>query len=595
MADNEIFNLDEYMIGSYADLEEILEDVQKHLIRLGKRIRVALDALPSQILKKLKELAMDTASFLDKAFTVDSLEDYEHIAAVCGEELANSLLQLQLSFLGLQNAVIAAAAPIAQVLVPVIQAAVDALTGLANSIGYVLRTLLLGQEAADNFSDSLTGVSSAAKSVKRTLAGFDQINRLGSSASSGSFLNMSTVKPLTKQWEKLSQQLLAFLEPLQKIDLTPAAKSLERLREALQPITRTLLAGLEWAWYNLFVPLAQWTVEELLPVFLDTLTAALQALGKIIEELKPAFTWLWENCLKPLAEWAGDQVIDYLKGIICQLTGVSDWVHSSQGPVNDMITAGKDLVGWLTQVAAKTMSWSEVNDTASASIGRVLTAILSSQLPMDGTISSIGLVVDSLGDLASAFGLVDTASGTTWDALQQVWKGAWIWLKEKTMDPTYKGVKDTLNGIIDLINSLLRGLTSGLNFVSRSMNKLGFKLPDWLPIVGGKRVSFGLQEFTTPQIPKLAQGAVLPANKPFLAMVGDQKHGTNIEAPLETIQEAVGVVMEDMIASNMAGHEATVSVLREILQAVLGISIGDDVIAGAVDRHNRKMAMVWGG
>ena len=96
------------------------------------------------------------------------------------------------------------------------------------------------------------------------------------------------------------------------------------------------------------------------------------------------------------------------------------------------------------------------------------------------------------------------------------------------------------------------------------------------------------------KIPYLAQGAVLPANRPFLAVVGDQKHGANVEAPLETIQEAVALVMGDVVASNMAGHEATVGVLREILDAVLGIEIGDEVIGRAAARYGSRMAVVRG-
>lgn len=80
-----------------------------------------------------------------------------------------------------------------------------------------------------------------------------------------------------------------------------------------------------------------------------------------------------------------------------------------------------------------------------------------------------------------------------------------------------------------------------------------------------------------------------------MAMLGDQKHGTNIEAPLSTIQEAVAMVMQDYSAANLAGHEATVAVLREILEAVLGIEIGDKVIADAVQRYNSRMAVVRGG
>ncbi len=98
-----------------------------------------------------------------------------------------------------------------------------------------------------------------------------------------------------------------------------------------------------------------------------------------------------------------------------------------------------------------------------------------------------------------------------------------------------------------------------------------------------------------PQIPYLAQGAVLPANKPFLAMVGDQRHGTNVEAPLATIQEAVALAMEDQFAGMMAGFEASVRVQKQILQAVLGIEIGDSTIGQAAARYNRKMAIIKGG
>ena len=57
------------------------------------------------------------------------------------------------------------------------------------------------------------------------------------------------------------------------------------------------------------------------------------------------------------------------------------------------------------------------------------------------------------------------------------------------------------------------------------------------------KIGWNLPQFNAPQIPYLAQGAVLPANKPFLAMVGDQRNGTNIEAPLETIKQALSEVM----------------------------------------------------
>lgn len=129
----------------------------------------------------------------------------------------------------------------------------------------------------------------------------------------------------------------------------------------------------------------------------------------------------------------------------------------------------------------------------------------------------------------------------------------------------------------------------------RAANKLSFTVPEWVPSIGGKRFGVNLPTVSAPSIPYLARGAVLPANKPFLAMVGDQKHGTNIEAPLSTIQEAVSLVMEDQTAAILRGFEASVGVQKEILEAVLGIRIGDDVLGRAVSRYNRRLSTMQGG
>lgn len=56
-------------------------------------------------------------------------------------------------------------------------------------------------------------------------------------------------------------------------------------------------------------------------------------------------------------------------------------------------------------------------------------------------------------------------------------------------------------------------------------------------------------------IPYLATGAVIPPNAPFMAMLGDQKKGTNVEAPLETIKQAV----RDVMRENGRGKGATYS------------------------------------
>lgn len=54
-----------------------------------------------------------------------------------------------------------------------------------------------------------------------------------------------------------------------------------------------------------------------------------------------------------------------------------------------------------------------------------------------------------------------------------------------------------------------------------------------------------LTALSVPHIPKLATGTIIPPNNPYLAVVGDQRSGTNVEAPLETIVEAMQIALRE--------------------------------------------------
>ncbi|MDO4832423.1 MAG: hypothetical protein Q4A45_03350 [Clostridia bacterium] len=97
-----------------------------------------------------------------------------------------------------------------------------------------------------------------------------------------------------------------------------------------------------------------------------------------------------------------------------------------------------------------------------------------------------------------------------------------------------KAISDWFAGIPNTIKNALNSVIDKINTVSaRISDKLSFSLP------------FDLGDFsiTIPRIPRLAQGAVIPANREFLAVLGDQKSGTNIEAPLSTIEQALENVL----------------------------------------------------
>ena len=66
---------------------------------------------------------------------------------------------------------------------------------------------------------------------------------------------------------------------------------------------------------------------------------------------------------------------------------------------------------------------------------------------------------------------------------------------------------------------------------------LSFDIPSWVPFIGGGHFGFNIQQ--APQIPYLAQGAVIPPNREFMAVLGDQTRGNNIEAPEDLIRKIV--------------------------------------------------------
>lgn len=116
----------------------------------------------------------------------------------------------------------------------------------------------------------------------------------------------------------------------------------------------------------------------------------------------------------------------------------------------------------------------------------------------------------------------------------------------------FEGIKNAIkvpiNAIIGFINKMIGGL-----------NKLHIDVPAIKGITDGFTIGFNI-----PTIPELAQGAVLPANKPFLAMLGDQKNGTNIEAPLSTIEEAVENVL------NRQGTDGPYTIILQVGNQRLG-------------------------
>ncbi len=135
-------------------------------------------------------------------------------------------------------------------------------------------------------------------------------------------------------------------------------------------------------------------------------------------------------------------------------------------------------------------------------------------------------------------GIIDFVAGVfTGD-----WERAWNGIKEifaGVFNAFEAIVKAPINAVIGAINGLIGGVTEGLNHVIEMINSIDFEVPDWIPGVGGLSFDIDIPKVKAPKIPYLATGAVIPPNAPFVAMLGDQRHGNNIEAPEDLIRKIV--------------------------------------------------------
>ena len=109
--------------------------------------------------------------------------------------------------------------------------------------------------------------------------------------------------------------------------------------------------------------------------------------------------------------------------------------------------------------------------------------------------------------------------------------------------------KGIVNGIIEGISSVWSTLVGWANSIKDLFSIRPSASAAGVSMVGGaspRAVSYPRLMAPIPEIPipALATGAVIPPNREFLAVLGDQKHGTNIEAPLSTIEQAVENVMK---------------------------------------------------
>lgn len=283
-----------------------------------------------------------------------------------------------------------------------------------------------------------------------------------------------------------------------------------------------LIDGLNWLWNNVLIPLIQWLIENVIPV------------------LAPIVAWIGDTLLSIVASVTGmaDSVLKQLDGIIQFLTGVftGDWAKALSGillyvegfkqNINIIFNFIKNqildpLSKWLDGVFK--VDWVKdfgvIGDYMNAWLANIQNIVAAVKQAFSGIVDFVNGVLS--GDWQQA-----------WDGIKNIFGGAW--------NGMLAIIKSPINGIIGLMNGLLRAAQIMQNGVANALNKMNISVPSWVTsLTGVSSIGFHISKWSAPHIPYLAQGAVIPPNKEFMAVLGDQKSGNNIEAPESLIRKIV--------------------------------------------------------
>lgn len=388
-------------------------------------------------------------------------------AAKVAKSYSGQVSQLSFNFNNLKVAIGNAIIPILQSVLPYVNAAISALTSFFNTVGQLMSELF-GVEYNQMQSDQLDGVSDSAnkaavaqdnlaastkkagKAAKDNLQSFDKLNVRqkdtstadSATGSASSDTNITHIKPTVNKTNAKNAGSLAeigkYLNPLKAIDLSPLTNSLKRLKDALKPLTKSMFSGLDWAYHNLFVPLAEFTIEEVLPRFLDILSEAVDGLTTILDCAKSVWQTFYEKCLKPIAEFAGKKMLDFLDGFKDKLSRLVDKIQNST-VFEDLCTIFEKLGPVIADVV------NGLINIESLKVNIIWSAIF----------AEVGYIFDQLAD---SIGLVaDLLSGDLSEALDHL-ANLVIWNKVKALDEFFKGVKDAVFGFLGLNDQCIESI-----------------------------------------------------------------------------------------------------------------------------------------
>lgn len=497
----------------------------------------------------------------------------------------------------LKGALLTLVQPLVNIIIPAFTKFVNILAAIINKIASVFAVLTgktvesskAAAEALNKQTSALNGTGAAAKEAKKQLLGFDEINQLTEDTSGGGG-GSGTIAPDFSGLDDTEDELNTILGLVGAIATGLLAWKIASLfTDSLSMIGGIALAA-AGAFALVYFWLDAWNNGIDMQNFLGMLAGAAALAGGLAIAFgsTAAGIALVIGGLAMLVVGIKDVIengftLENTLTIIAGLLAAGLGIGLLTGNWIPLLIAG--IAAALIALVSFTGHGEELINGLKETIdgfGKFFKGVFSGDMEMiaeglkqiwDGLKNTWNAVIDSIRDawnmfiewlrgknpeLAAIFETYGKLAADLYNTAKQILSGFITFISgvfTGDWNRAWEGVKEIFRGIWNRIVAILEGainlIIGGINWMIRQLNKIQIKAPGWL---GGGTIGFNIPAISTVSIPRLAQGAVIPPNREFLAVLGDQKNGTNVEAPLETIKQAVA----EVLSQNGSGEEITI-------------------------------------
>lgn len=338
------------------------------------------------------------------------------------------------------------------------------------------------------------------------------------------------------------------------LDFYPLLESISNLTSTFAPIIEAIGNVLDWIYKNIVLPMLKWVIEVGLPTVINLVSKVATFLADhqpIVEAFGAALIGAFAAAkIAGLASRVIKSVSGIAmaaKGLIALMTGTGGIMGGIKAIATAIGPGGVFVLAVSAAIAIGVLlykNWDKIKEMA----GKVWDWISNKTRRF---VEDIGNKLRGLATkMTTIWGNIKASAHQKWNAIWSTVSGFVERIKNAIVDKftsakntvvnVFNGMRDAIRSVLNNIISVVNGAISKVNGVISAVES-AFSFGPWkVPTpFGSKTIGFKATFPRVPTVPYLAKGAVIPPRSEFLAVLGDQKQGNNIETPEALLRKIV--------------------------------------------------------